>query len=90
MEKIYIIDDTLEIPEEIRNLSEEEMDRQIAILEEAGRIMNNAVYVIDDHFEIPEYVKNMSSEERKKLIAILEEAGRREGENLLEPTWPTI
>lgn len=37
MEKIYIIDDTLEIPEEIRNLSEEEMDRQIAILEEAGR-----------------------------------------------------
>lgn len=52
--------------------------------------MNNAVYVIDDHFEIPEYVKNMSSEERKKLIAILEEAGRREGENLPEPTWPTI
>ncbi len=37
MEKIYIIDDTLEIPEEIRNMSEEEMDRQIAILEEAGR-----------------------------------------------------
>lgn len=37
MEKIYIIDDTLEIPEEIRNMSEEEMDQQIAILEEAGR-----------------------------------------------------
>ncbi len=37
MGKIYIIDDTIEIPEEIRNMSEEEMDRQIAIMEEAGR-----------------------------------------------------
>lgn len=37
MGKIYIIDDTIEIPEEIRNMSEEEMDRQIAILEAEGR-----------------------------------------------------
>lgn len=37
MGKIYIIDDTIEIPEEIKKMSEEEMDRQIAIMEEAGR-----------------------------------------------------
>lgn len=34
----YILDDRIvEIPEEIRNMSEEERERQIAILEEAGR-----------------------------------------------------
>ncbi len=38
MIKPYVLDDRIvEIPEEIRNMSEEEMDRQIAILEEAGR-----------------------------------------------------
>ena len=36
--KPYVLDDSIiEIPEEIKNMSEEEMDRQIAILEEAGR-----------------------------------------------------
>lgn len=35
--KPYVLDDRVEIPEEIKNMSEEEMDRQIAILEEAGR-----------------------------------------------------
>lgn len=34
----YILDDRIvEIPEEIRNMSEEERKREIAILEEAGR-----------------------------------------------------
>ena len=38
MKEKYTEDDRIiEIPEEIRNMSEEEMDRQIAILEEAGR-----------------------------------------------------
>lgn len=36
--KPYVLDDRIvEIPEEIKNMSEEEMDRQIAIMEEAGR-----------------------------------------------------
>ena len=30
---VYVLDDTFEIPEEIRNLSKEELDRRIAILE---------------------------------------------------------
>lgn len=34
----YILDDRIiEIPEEIKNMSEEEMNRQIAILEAEGR-----------------------------------------------------
>lgn len=37
MDKIYIIDDTFKISEEVQNMSEEEMDRQIAILEAEGR-----------------------------------------------------
>lgn len=38
MIKPYVLDDGIvEIPEEIRNMSEEEMDRQIAILEAEGR-----------------------------------------------------
>ncbi len=38
MIKPYVLDDGIvEIPEEIRNMSEEEMDRQIAILETEGR-----------------------------------------------------
>jgi len=36
--KPYVLDDRIvEIPEEIKNMSEEEMDRQIAILEKAGK-----------------------------------------------------
>lgn len=35
--KIYIIDDTFEISEEIENMSEEEMNRRILLLEEQGR-----------------------------------------------------
>ena len=34
---VYVVNDHFEISEEVRNMSEEEMDRQIAILEEAGR-----------------------------------------------------
>lgn len=37
MDKIYIIDDTFKISEEVQNMSEEEMERQIAILETEGR-----------------------------------------------------
>ncbi|MCX4328686.1 MAG: hypothetical protein OSJ45_15615 [Lachnospiraceae bacterium] len=37
MDKIYIIDDTFKISEEVQNMSEAEMDRQIAILEAEGR-----------------------------------------------------
>ena len=38
MKEQYMEDDRIiEIPEEIRNMSEEERKRQIAILEEAGR-----------------------------------------------------
>lgn len=37
MDKIYIIDDTFKISEEVQNMSEEEMERQIAILEAEGR-----------------------------------------------------
>lgn len=38
MIKPYVLDDGIvEIPEEIRNMSEEEIKREIAILEEAGR-----------------------------------------------------
>ena len=36
MDKIYIIDDTFKISEEVQNMSEAEMDRQIAILEAEG------------------------------------------------------
>lgn len=35
--KIYIIDDTFEISEEIENMSEEERQRRILLLEEQGR-----------------------------------------------------
>ena len=34
---VYTVDDSFKIPEEIQNMSEEEMDRQIAILEAKGR-----------------------------------------------------
>ncbi len=38
MIKPYILDDRIvEISEEVKNMSEEEMDRQIAILEAEGR-----------------------------------------------------
>ena len=38
MREAYTIDDSIvEIPEEIKNMSKEERDRRIAILEEAGR-----------------------------------------------------
>jgi len=37
MDKIYIIDDIFKISEEVQNMSEEETDRQIAILEAEGR-----------------------------------------------------
>lgn len=33
----YVIDDTFEIPEDIKNMSKEELAREIAILEEEGR-----------------------------------------------------
>lgn len=35
--KLFIIDDVIEIPEEIKNMTEEEMDREIARLEAEGR-----------------------------------------------------
>lgn len=34
---VYIVDDSFEISEEVKNMSEEEMDRQIKIMEEQGR-----------------------------------------------------
>lgn len=34
---VYVVNDHFEISEEVRNMSEEEMDRQIAILEAEGR-----------------------------------------------------
>lgn len=33
----YLLDDSFEISEKVRNMSDEEMDRQIAILEAKGR-----------------------------------------------------
>lgn len=35
--KQFIIDDLIEIPDEIKNMTEEEMDREIARLEAEGR-----------------------------------------------------
>lgn len=37
MNRAYVLDDTFEISEEIMNMSDEEMERQIKILEEQGR-----------------------------------------------------
>lgn len=34
---VYTVDDTMKISEEVMNMSDEEMDRQIRILEEKGR-----------------------------------------------------
>lgn len=34
---VYVIDDTFEIPDEIKNMTDEELAREIAILEEEGR-----------------------------------------------------
>lgn len=36
-EKIIVIDDRFEIPEEIKNMSEEELEKEIGKLEEEGR-----------------------------------------------------
>lgn len=36
-EKIIVIDDHFEIPEEIKNMSEEELEKEIEKLEEEGR-----------------------------------------------------
>ena len=36
-EKIVVIDDHFEIPEEIKNMSEEKLEKEIARLEEDGR-----------------------------------------------------
>ncbi len=55
MDKIYIIDDIFKISEEVQNMSEEETDRQIAILEAEGR---------------KEKEKIEAREKRKKLLAI--------------------
>lgn len=35
--KLFIIDDVIEIPDEIKNMTEDEMDREIAQLEAEGR-----------------------------------------------------
>ena len=34
---VYVLNDHFEISDEVKNMSEEEMDRQIAILEAEGR-----------------------------------------------------
>ncbi len=34
---VYVLKDRFEMSDEVKNMSEEELDRQIAILEEAGR-----------------------------------------------------
>lgn len=34
---VYVVDDSFRISEEVENMSEEEMERQIKIMEEAGR-----------------------------------------------------
>lgn len=35
---VYVVNDHFEMSEEIKNMSEEELDRQIAILEEAAKM----------------------------------------------------
>ncbi|MDE7432342.1 MAG: hypothetical protein K2N34_10585 [Lachnospiraceae bacterium] len=37
MDDRYVIDDSFEISEEVKNMSEEEMERQKRIMEEEGR-----------------------------------------------------
>ena len=37
MDVVYVLKDHFEMSEEVRNMSEEEMERQIAILEAEGR-----------------------------------------------------
>ena len=37
MDVVYVLKDHFEMSEEVRDMSEEEMDRQIAILEAEGR-----------------------------------------------------
>lgn len=37
MGALYVLDDSFEISEEVKNMSEEEMNRQIKIMEEEGR-----------------------------------------------------
>lgn len=37
MGRAYVLDDTFKISEEVMNMSDEEMERQINILEEQGR-----------------------------------------------------
>lgn len=41
--KVYIIDDIIETPDEIKNMSDEEMDMEIKRLEEEGRIERDKI-----------------------------------------------
>lgn len=34
---VYVIDDSFQIPDDIKNMTEEELARKIAVLEEEGR-----------------------------------------------------
>ena len=95
MIKPYVLDDGIvEIPEEIRNMSEEEIKREIAILEEAGRREAEHLPELKPLLGIQIWKdsvnKNMSSEEREKLIAILEKQATEEAKNIPEPSLSQI